>query len=319
LAQELKLPAPAHPPAEQTVSALWQAGEAWAQAPEDPDLRNRYLALRPKGLQEAGHRLLIAGPPDQATVTRLATHLAQRGLQPVRWDHPLAGGEAALILGRMDADQRRQWLDVLPKAWPLAIAVDPRTPAGWQETAQCLAQGHAPLPILPTHAIPGASDGPEVAIRRWQTMAADTLAPVMATGEIRLPRLMQPDGDGHTDLAAAALLALGTVGCVYPGQEAGDAHYWLSTSGMEQGPSGALPWPWVFPLGGMWFSAPPTRMAGPDPVPEKIVCAGRGCRIQRTEKGWSAKLPDLGPGWHEVTATLATGTVSWRFGHSPHP
>jgi hypothetical protein len=261
---------------------------------------------------------LLAGPPDAATVTRLATSLAQRGLQPVRWDHALAGGEAALILGRMDGEQRRRWLDVLPRAWPLAIAVDPRTPAGWRETAHLLSLGHVPLPILPTHAIPGSTDGPELAIRRWQTMAADALAPVMATGEIRLPRLMQPDGDGHTDLAAAALLALGTAGCVYPGQEAGDAGYWLATAGLGDEQNEAMPWPWVFPLGGMWFSAPPTRMVGPDPVPESVVCAGRTCRIQRTETGWSAKLPDLGPGWHEVTVTLAAGTVSWRFGHSPH-
>jgi hypothetical protein len=302
------------------IAALWATGEAWALQPENPEQRERYLALRPKGIVEAGTRWLIEGPPDADAVARLRELLQQRGLHPVRWDRPLATGEAALILAMSDADLRRRWLDVLPQDWPLVIAVDPRMPAGWTQTAAYLSQGHVALPILPTHAIPGTADSPNEAVRRWQTFAADTLAPIVATGQMPWPRLIQTDADGHTDLAAAALQALGTVACLHPGSASLDAGYWLPMAGALQPNAGdGNPWPWVFPLGGMWLSAPPAVMSGPFPVPEAVLCGGRSCRIQRTESGWTAKLPDLGPGWHEVTAKLPTGTVSWRFGCSPLP
>jgi hypothetical protein len=301
------------------VSALWAAAEAWALAPEDPAFKERYLALRPTGPSEAGMRLLIEGPPDDLTVGRLREKLPQHGWRPVRWDQPLQDGEAALILAMADREQRHRWLEVLPKDWPLAIAVDPRLPDGWAETAAYLAQGHVPLPILATHAIPGTADSPDQAVRRWQVQAADSLAPILATGQIQRPLLIQAEAGGHTDLTAASLQALGAAGCVHLGGAAFDATFWLPTVGTAQPGNEAQPWPWVFPLGGMWLSTPPTVMVGPAPVPEAIQCAGRSCRITPTTTGWMAKLPDLGPGWHEVTAMLPTGRVSWQFGCSPLP
>jgi tetratricopeptide (TPR) repeat protein len=302
------------------VSALWAAGEAWALEPENPVFRDRYLALRAPGLAEAGVRWLIEGPPDERSVIQLREALAQRGLRTVRWDHPLAEGEAALILAVADAEQRRRWLEVLPADWPLAVAVDPRTPAGWAQAAACLAQGHVALPMLSTHAIPGTMDSPDQSVRRWQLMAADVLAPLRASGHLPLPILIQPAAEAHSDLAAAALRSLGAAGCVYPGQVIGDSPFWLTTTGLHQpARTTTAPWPWVFPMAGQWLSGAPARMVGPTPAPETVFIAGRSCKIQVTDTGWSVKLPDVGPGWHEVTANLPTGSISWSFGWSPLP
>lgn len=300
------------------VAAHWAAGEAWALAPEDAAIRDRFLAMRATGVAEGGVRLLITGPPDAGSVARLQETLTRQRWRPVRWDHRLVAGEAALILIMADRELRRRWLAILPADWPLAVAADPRTPAGWAEAQALLDHGHVVLPVLPTHPIPGTMDRPDHAVTRWQAHAADVLAPLLATGQLPLPILVQPDAEGHTDLAAAALRSLGATGCVYPGRETGESAFWLPAVGlMPPAADPAPPWPWVFPLAGQWLSRQPTRIVGPSPTPTAVIVAGRHGRIVETETGWQVAIPDLGPGWHEVTATLETGSVSWRFGWSP--
>ncbi|MBC7545035.1 MAG: glycosyltransferase [Candidatus Sericytochromatia bacterium] len=294
--------------------ALWAAAETWARQPDAPALRSRYLSLRPAGPDRDGRRLLVSEPPSKEAVALLLDRMARADRRLVSWHRRLGPGEAAMVIGPMPATEQQTWLAALaPLGVPVAVALDLSCGA-----APSWAAGLVAVPILPGFYLPNPGEPLLMALARWRTVAADALATHAVVAGLSGVVPLQLGQEGHCDLSGAVLQDLGVIGVAHTTIARLEAGFWLACSPAHASPSvdDTVAWAWVFPAGGMWLRRPPLVASGPAPVPDSLVLAGQSCPITPVAGGWSAILPDVMPGYYEITAHVAGQSVIWWFGCS---